>query len=477
MRWTAVALVGVSVLLWIDALAGGGLAGAAPTLLLVAALAVLTGIGHQLIHLTIAALSSATLLAVADQVHDGNRFSIASDGVFYAVVVVGPALAGWLIGSRNRQLAELRTRRQHLEARREVLVRGAVAREHEQVARRVDRVLAERLRGIVADAVALGGAADRDVVTSLESMELGARGALAELRDVLGTLRDPTAIADLEITDIRTEPQRKLSRIVDGLLVLAVVPLAIETALPGHRGWWWLNILTALSQAIALILIRRRPIAGTVLLVGLAVVQTAFLASLPSTVSWFLPGLLAAFLVSFGASLPTAIVGLLVLSAGVSLMTLVAPDSSRAAHGLVPGLIMGVLAWGLGRVAAARDGRARELTVIADELDRTADQAADLAAVEQRAQLARDLHDVGAHALTVICLQAGAARTWWDRDRDHAQPALESVLAVARGPIAQLSASLANLAHDDPASQPRRRRTRNARGPEPNTRPGRRGHD
>ena len=50
--------------------------------------------------------------------------------------------------------------------------------------------------------------------------------------------------------------------------------------------------------------------------------------------------------------------------------------------------------------------------------------------------------------MTVVCLQAGAARTWWDRDRGHAQPALESVLAIVSGPIAQLSASFENLAGD-----------------------------
>ena len=448
MRWSAAALVGVSVLLWIDALAGGDLAGAAPTLLFVAALAVLAGVGHQLIPLLVAALSAATLLAVADQLQDADRFSIASDGIFYAVVVIGPALAGWLIGGRNRQLAELRARRDLLQVRREVLVRAAVAREHERWARRVDRVLAERLRGIVADAVALGCAADRDVATRLEMIEVAARGALSELRTVLGTLREPAAVADPAIAAAHTGPERKLSGVVDALLGIAGVPLAIETALPGHRGWWWLNVLAALAEGVALILIRRRPIFGSVLLVGLAVTQTAFLASLPSTVGWFVPGLLAAFLVSFGATLPTAIVGLVVLSTGVSLMTLVAPDTSKAVDGLAPGLVMGALTWGIGRVASARDRRARELTVITDELDRTADQLADIAATEQRAQLARDLHDVGAHALTVICLQAGAARTWWERDRGHAQPALESVLTVARGPIAHLSASLANIAAD-----------------------------
>ena len=329
----------------IDALAGDRLAGAAPVLVLVAALAVLSGVASRPSQLVVAAAATVILLAVADQVHEANRFSIASDGVFYAVVVFGPALAGWLIGTRNRQLVELRTLRQSLEVRREVLVRTAVAREHEDVARRVDHILAGRLQEVVADARSLASATAEDVATVLETIESAARGALGELRDVVGTLRDPDTFAVVEIDRRTGAAPRSPSRVVDGLLLLALVPLAIETTVQGNHAWWYLNVIAALGQAFALITIRRRPIVGSSLLVGLAIAQTAFLAPLPSTVSWFVPGLLAAFLVGFGEGWVTPVLGLGLLIAGVIAMTFVVASSSRSGDGLVPGLVMGALSW------------------------------------------------------------------------------------------------------------------------------------
>ncbi len=467
MYWAAGALVGTGALLWIDALAGGGLAGGVPALLVVAVLALLAGLAGRVASAGSAGLVTTALLAVADQVHAAGRFSLANDGVFYAVVVFAPALVGGLIGSRNRQVAELTVRQRELERRRDVLVRAARAREREQVARRVDVVLAGRLAGIVEDARALGEAGEAASTSRLEAMETTARTALGELREVLGVLRETVLgaepaggiepVADLEpVAETpdpvhRSAPERCPSWIVDALLVLAVAPLAIETSVPEHGGWWWLDVLAALAQGAALVVLRRRPLPGALSLIGVALLQTAALTPLPGTVSWLLPGLLAAFLLGFRRELRIATAGLAVMIAGVGLITLAAPAGSRSPGSFGPGLVLGVLAWGAGRVAEARDRRARELRAIAGELDRTAGQEAELAAAEQRAQLARELHDVGAHALTAVCLQAGAARAWWDRDREHARPALDSLLAVAHGPIAQLSSSLGGLARDDPS--------------------------
>ena len=41
--------------------------------------------------------------SVADQVAEPGKFSLASDGVFYCVVVLTPSLIGWLVAGRNRQ--------------------------------------------------------------------------------------------------------------------------------------------------------------------------------------------------------------------------------------------------------------------------------------------------------------------------------------------------------------------------------------
>ena len=79
--------------------------------------------------------------------------------------------------------------------------------------------------------------------------------------------------------------------------------------------------------------------------------------------------------------------------------------------------------------------------------EKNANQAL-LAAARQRAGVARELHDVGAHALTVVCLQAGAAQRVWTRDPDQARAALQTVVDLATASLSHLQGSLAGLAGD-----------------------------
>ncbi|WP_375475408.1 histidine kinase [uncultured Jatrophihabitans sp.] len=456
MRWLLPALVAVCAALWIDALAGGGLAGGAPAVVVVAALSLASGLRAPLLPLAVAGAVSAALLSVADQVLEPTRFTLASDGVFYSVVVLAPALVGWLIGSRNRQVAELQERRRALEIRRGVAVRVARARERDRVERRVDLSLAGRLRRVVLDARTadeLAASEPDRVPDRLAAVEQTAREALGELREVLGVLhhvrspqsREPGSVPVAVSADPPPRPRRRFD-LIDVALVVAAVPLAVETALPGHHGPAAANAVLSLAQGGALVLVRRRELPGVVLLLAAAIVQTAFLSPLPPTVSWLLPGLLTPFLVGLAATRRIACVGIAVLVAGVALITLATPAAHRALGGFAPGLVMGVLAWAGGRLAKSAEVRAQELRGIADELDRTREAEAHLAAAEQRAELARDLHDVGAHALTVVCLQSGAARAWWSRDPGQARAALDAVVAVANGTLAQLGESLSGLA-------------------------------
>jgi signal transduction histidine kinase len=79
------------------------------------------------------------------------------------------------------------------------------------------------------------------------------------------------------------------------------------------------------------------------------------------------------------------------------------------------------------RLAQERDTRARQLIVA------------------ERARVARDLHDVIGHSLTVIVLQAGAARRMWDSNHEQAVTALKTVSRVAREGLTELLRSLDSL--------------------------------
>jgi signal transduction histidine kinase len=456
-RWSRPALVLAGALLWVDALAGGDLAGSTPALVVIAGLAVVAGLHSRPLSLFVACTASALLLAVADQVGSPGQFAAASDGVFYAVVVFAPGLVGWLVGERNRQVTDLTRQRQGIQARRLVGTQLANLREQEFIARRIDLALTGRFREIIAGAegvaAARAGSRDAQVRDGLDSLETGAREALKELRELLENLRDVTpATSDPPEPVMAASPRR--ADAVDVFLVLAAVPLAVETALPGHRGAPWLNVLVSLGQGVLLPLVRRRPIPGVVVLLAVAALQTAFLAPIPPTVSWLLPGLLAAFLVGLAPTQSTAVIGLAVTLAGVCGVTLATPSGHRSLSGLVPSLVVGTLSWVGGRIVAARDRRAGELRAIAAEMARSADQEEKLAVVARRAEISRELHDVGAHALTVVCLHAGAAQAWWTRDPDRALGALDTVVNYTQQTLTRLSSSLGQLATEDEAEVP-----------------------
>jgi signal transduction histidine kinase len=65
--------------------------------------------------------------------------------------------------------------------------------------------------------------------------------------------------------------------------------------------------------------------------------------------------------------------------------------------------------------------------------------------VEWRAHLERELHDVLGHSLSVISLQAGAARSNLDRSPDRARECLQSIESVCREASAELRGLLDRL--------------------------------
>ncbi len=460
MRWTVPGLLVVGAALWVDALVGGGLIGSPIPLMVVAALAVLVGWTVRWPWALLGtAAGSVMLLAVADQVYEPGRFSLASDGLFYAVVVAAPLLVGRLLAGQQRQRRELAARRLELDGRQMLSLRVARAAERELVRDEVD----QRLAGFFADLSALAMAAldcladaPGELATTLDQVETIARDALAGLRELLGviTTRQPVELGDVDsayAVNVIGEPTRPVLRSrwrpdrVDGLLILAAVPLAIETTLPGHHGPAVLNVLAALLQGLALTVVRRRPAPGTVLLLAVATVQTAALAALPPTVSWLLPGLLTAFLLGGASTSRYQVGGLVSMLAGVVLLVVVTPPSRRDLAGLAPGLVMGMVSWTAGFLVAAQTRRTRELGRITARLEQAQADEARLAALEQRAELTRDLHDVAAHALTVVCLQAGAAQSWHGRDEIRVRAAVHALVEITTGPLADASRSLGTL--------------------------------
>jgi signal transduction histidine kinase len=103
------------------------------------------------------------------------------------------------------------------------------------------------------------------------------------------------------------------------------------------------------------------------------------------------------------------------------------------------------VAWFAGERTRLRREQLAELKERALRAEREAERERLLAVAEERARIARDLHDSAGHAISVIAVRAGAARLRHHQDPDRSLAALEAIEGLARqtaGEIDQLVGTL-----------------------------------
>jgi signal transduction histidine kinase len=114
----------------------------------------------------------------------------------------------------------------------------------------------------------------------------------------------------------------------------------------------------------------------------------------------------------------------------------------------VPSLAHGA-AWLLGDYLRTRRAYVAQLEDRAARLERERDQDRQLAADQERSRIARELHDVVAHDVSVIAIQAGAARTIQASQPQAAVQALGLIETTARRTLVELSQLLGVLRKGD----------------------------
>ena len=92
----------------------------------------------------------------------------------------------------------------------------------------------------------------------------------------------------------------------------------------------------------------------------------------------------------------------------------------------------------LGAYVATRRAYRAELVARAERLERERTERAERAVADERARLARELHDVVAHHLSGMVVQAGAAERLLDRDPEQARALLADLRASGRSTLASM---------------------------------------
>ena len=102
-------------------------------------------------------------------------------------------------------------------------------------------------------------------------------------------------------------------------------------------------------------------------------------------------------------------------------------------------------AWAIGLTLQSRARYLAAVVERAEQAERAADQQAALAAADERARIARDLHDVVAHGLSVIVVQADGARYAAAADPAAVTPALETIATTGRTALSDMRRMLGLL--------------------------------
>jgi signal transduction histidine kinase len=234
-------------------------------------------------------------------------------------------------------------------------------------------------------------------------------------------------------------------RAADATLALLLAALVqreiLTTDVTGPR---WLLVPAGLATTIPLAWRRVAPLPALLFVMagaaaaGLAAADSDEVAQAPQLT--FLAEILAVYSVAAHAERKRALIGLL-----VSWAALLAAE---------PGdfVVMGPAwagIWLAGRLVRAREQDARRLRELAQALERERVEEARLAVADERSRIARELHDVIAHAMSTIVLEAGAERVNLDEGQTSARQALHSIERTGRQALAEMRRLVGVLRTDE----------------------------
>ncbi|MGW0667536.1 sensor histidine kinase [Streptomyces sp. NPDC002746] len=202
------------------------------------------------------------------------------------------------------------------------------------------------------------------------------------------------------------------------------------------------SVLLMVLGALALVWRRRHPMAVLVTTCGLTVVELV-LVDPPTPVVFSV--VIALYTIAARTDRPTTWrVGLLTMAALTAAAMLFGPAPWYSQENF------GVFAW-TGMAGAAGDAvRSRRAFVDAireraERAERTREEEAGRRVAEERLRIARDLHDVVAHHIALVNVQAGVAAHVMDKRPDQAKQALAHVREASRSALNELRATVGLL--------------------------------
>ncbi|GAA4768368.1 histidine kinase [Actinomycetospora chibensis] len=247
---------------------------------------------------------------------------------------------------------------------------------------------------------------------------------------------------------IAVPPTALVARLYDaGALAVALlgVYLAQWPERPVQAGeapaWWWIDLVGGVLSALVLLARRRAPVGSALIVFGLTVLCTS---------AW-LAGAVATFSLAVRRPWPTA-VALAALSLAIGpLQGLFRAQTEESASWETVGYAV-VITAAVVAVGAAVRARHELLDSLVERAERAETEAAlraEAARTAERTRIAREMHDVLAHRLSMVSLHAGALAHRRSAPPEEVRDALEVIRTGARDALVDLRAILGVLRDPD----------------------------
>jgi signal transduction histidine kinase len=240
--------------------------------------------------------------------------------------------------------------------------------------------------------------------------------------------------------------------LIVALTISAMVQLIVNRDTPGAPiTSLWLSLPAMAALVLPLLAYRRYPFAAAasywVIGIGVTLVDGTLI---PYVDSLSVVGLAAAFLLGNLRDARQAWLGLALLTTSLLLIVHYIPGE-QSPNLYVFLTIRYVAAWIAGYALRARSEQVEEAVVRAARAEHereSAESAARVAVAEERSRIARELHDVVAHAVSVMVLQVGAVRHKLPESMIEDSEALRRVERAGRTALAEMRRLLAAMRPD-----------------------------
>jgi signal transduction histidine kinase len=227
---------------------------------------------------------------------------------------------------------------------------------------------------------------------------------------------------------------------------LVLLGLVEVSTTPGIQRGLAVPLVTIAAAALAWR--RRAPLVTVGVVIGVTTL-TSLIAAPIDSLNMVIP-ILALAIYSLGAHATTrrAVAGLGLCIVGVWISTFA--NEGPGGDNLLFGLIVAGGPWLAGWMVRRRTQQAVALALRAQALEQSQTERERTAVADERDRIARELHDIIAHSVSVMTIQAGAIEEVLDREPEKARAAAASIRQTGRDALIDLRRLLGLLRDDDP---------------------------